>query len=173
MLSLILLSILSAFDLSVAQNSNFNGLKAGGSITFDLYNQNGGTVPATTEAFSVTLLDGSGNMDNAKTISTLKSGVTQTKGITVQLPGDLAAGKYFLGLVAASGTKYSGLFDVSGGSSTKSGNAPNDSSNSSNSGDSSNNSTTDGNTKNSDSASSANLLVSAVALSIIAAINIF
>ena len=108
-----LLTLVTAFELSIAQNFA-STQTAGGSITFNLYNPNGGTVPATTESYDVTLLDGSGNQNDAKTVAKLASGLTQTSGITVTLPGDLSSGSYFLGLVASSETKYSGAFTVTG-----------------------------------------------------------
>eukprot|EP00835_Amoeboradix_gromovi_P002300 NODE_127_length_18646_cov_0.421632.p10 type:complete len:148 gc:universal NODE_127_length_18646_cov_0.421632:7412-7855(+) len=117
MLTFFLFKTLFAFELSIAQNFK-SSLDAGNSITFDLYRTDGKSVPSTTELYDVTLLDGSGNMNSAKTVATLASGLSQTTGISVTLPSDLSSGQYFLGLIAESGSKYSGVFNVNGSDST-------------------------------------------------------
>ena len=118
MFSILLFSFVSAFDLAIGMSFDVNQ-KAGNAVTFDLYNPTGGVVPASSEMYDVTLLDGRVDPSNAKTISTLLSGVTKTKGISVTLPSTLVTGdKYFFGIVAKSGTKYSGFFKVSGSASS-------------------------------------------------------
>ena len=112
----IYLVLINAFDYSPAQNWG-SSIAAGGSLTFDLYSTAGGTVPVTVESFDVTLLNGSGDINNAKTVYTLLSGVTSSHGITVTIPKDTPSGpNYFIGLIAKSGPRYSGGFSVTGGS---------------------------------------------------------
>ena len=112
--AILLLTTASAFDLAIAQNFPAKQ-KAGATIKFDLYNPNGGTVPSSTESYDVTLLDGTANKNDAKTVATLLKGITKTKGISVTLPGSIPTGeKYFFGLVAKGDTKYSGFFQITG-----------------------------------------------------------
>eukprot|EP00835_Amoeboradix_gromovi_P002296 NODE_127_length_18646_cov_0.421632.p6 type:complete len:168 gc:universal NODE_127_length_18646_cov_0.421632:5527-6030(+) len=159
MFSVLLLTTLFGFDLAIAQNWGAD-LTAGSTVTFSLYDPNGGTVPPSTEIYDVTLLDGSGDMNNAKTVATLQSGLTQTSGISVNLPGNLASGKYFFGIIAQSGSKYSGAFNVNGVSSSPSPNNTSEPNSSENSTDSTN--STSENTKNANSSSASTLMQFAI-----------
>eukprot|EP00835_Amoeboradix_gromovi_P005505 NODE_523_length_7257_cov_0.781922.p3 type:complete len:169 gc:universal NODE_523_length_7257_cov_0.781922:1634-1128(-) len=114
MMSQLLLTALFGFDLAIAQNFG-KSLDAGDNVKFDLYDPNGGSVPDTTEEYDVKLLDGTKSMSNAETVATLQKGLTKTKGIDVKLPEWLPTGsKYFFGIKAKSGDKYSGAFAVKG-----------------------------------------------------------
>ncbi len=104
-----------AFELQIGQNWE-PVVTPGSTIRFDLVQSNGQPSPSNyTENYDITLLDGREDLNNAKTLFTLLPGQSKTTGIEVTLPYSLTNGNnYFLGIVSASGSKYSGVFGIDG-----------------------------------------------------------